>query len=258
MATNIIGGTTPTITITMGSIFSCDVVIEEWSGLTANPFDVSSLAGPITGTAVNSGTTPLTTGQNEVVIGWATVGNTSSMTVGTGYSNLVQSNVNSTTAIQSKVITATANQSSTMTAGSSSNWVAGVVTLFTKPLPPSTSADLSAAFTSPQYGDVAVDDGDYWIETGSQYVTAYYKKIWTNSTDSPSFTWRGRSTLSPQMSTVYLQIYNFNSSAWETLDTETSQPADTDFVMTGTQSANVSNYYNTRNIVAFRIYQKVI
>lgn len=241
----------------MGSIFSGDVVIEEWSGMTATPIDVLSL-GTATSTAMDSGATPLSTGQNQVVIGWGTAATTSTTVIGPSYSNLVQSNVTSSTAIQSKVTTATASHRSTMTAGASGNWVEGVVVFQTKPLPPSTVTDLNEAFSSLQYGNVSADDGDYLIQTGSLYLTAYYKKIWTNTTDSPSFTWRGRSTLSPQISPVFLQIYNVSTSTWETLDTETLQPADRDFVMSGVQSTNTANYYDTRNIVSFRIYQKVI
>lgn len=124
--------------------------------------------------------------------------------------------------------------------------------------PPSSNANLINSFTSPQVADVAGDDGDYWVQTGSEYLIQEYKKDWTNNTDSISIVWRGRTTLDTSISPVYLQIYNINSATWETLDIENMRPADVDFQMMGSQTSNVSNYYDSKFIVSFRIYQKVI
>lgn len=124
--------------------------------------------------------------------------------------------------------------------------------------PPSGGTNLINIMTGLQVGDLGGDDGDYLISTGSEFVIQEYKKQWTNNSDSPTFTWRGRTTFDTTVSPMYLQIYNVNSSAWETLDTETLRPADVDFVMSGTQTSNASNYYDSRLIVTFRIYQRII
>lgn len=124
--------------------------------------------------------------------------------------------------------------------------------------PPLTSTNLINSFTNAIYSDVAGDDGDYFIEYGSEYMIREYKYDWINNTDSPQFTWRGRSTVDTRVSPILIQIFNVNSSTWETLARETRVPADIDFSVTVTQTANVSNYYDSNNVVTFRSYQLVV
>lgn len=122
----------------------------------------------------------------------------------------------------------------------------------------SVSTSLLDSFTNAQYSDVAGDDGDYFIEYGSEYMVREYKKKWTNNTDSIRFTWRGRSTQSTAISPILIQIYNVSTASWETLAQETRVPADTDFSATVNQSTSLSNYYDVNNVVTFRSYQQVI
>lgn len=115
-----------------------------------------------------------------------------------------------------------------------------------------------AAMNSAQMSNLAADDGDYFIQTGSECVISEFKKVWTNNTDNISAIWNGRTTFSPAISPVLLQIYNVSTAAWETIDKETVVPADTDFTLQATQTANVANYYDSRLTVSFRVYQQVI
>jgi hypothetical protein len=80
----------------------------------------------------------------------------------------------------------------------------------------------------------------------------------TNNTDNITFTWNGRSTESTLISPILFQIFNANSSAWETLAVANKVPADTDFSVTVTKTTNLSNYYAADNGVIFRSYQQVI
>lgn len=123
---------------------------------------------------------------------------------------------------------------------------------------PVTGALLPNAFTSVQYGDVSNDDGDYFIEYGSMYVIRQYKKQWVNNTDNIYFVWKGRSTQSTLVSPILIQIYNVNSSKWETLATANKILADTDFQVSVSQTTSLSNYYDSSNIVTFRSYQLVV
>lgn len=120
------------------------------------------------------------------------------------------------------------------------------------------SSDLINSFTNAMYSDVGGDDGDYFIEYGSEFMIREYKKRWTNNTDNIFFTWRGRSTLSSLISPILIQIYNISTDAWETLASATTVPADTDFSVTVSQTTNLSNYYDANKIVTFRSYQQVI
>lgn len=114
------------------------------------------------------------------------------------------------------------------------------------------------SFIFPQYSQAAGDDGAYFIEYGSEYMIREYKYKNANNTDTVTFTWKGRSTESTQVSPVLIQIYNVTTAAWETLARETRVGPDIDFQATVTQSANLANYYDGNNTVTFRSYQQVI
>ena len=111
---------------------------------------------------------------------------------------------------------------------------------------------------SVQAGNTTVCDTDYYIEYGSEYVISQFKYTHINNTDNILITWEGRSTLASTVSPILLQIYNNNSSTWETLVNETRMAADTDFRMQASQSINLSNYYDSNNVVSGRVYQLVI
>lgn len=123
---------------------------------------------------------------------------------------------------------------------------------------PSYDTDLETLFTESDYTDVADDDGVYVALTPS-YLEPYAIFLWkdrnTNNTDGITATCRVKAALAPSSSTVYLQIYNRNSSSWETLDTNNIAAADIEFILTGTQTTNLSYYYDSSYWVACRIYQ---
>lgn len=124
--------------------------------------------------------------------------------------------------------------------------------------PPLTSDNLTNAFTNDIYSDVAVDDGDYFIEYGSEYLIQEYKYTNTNNTDSIIFDWNGRSTEATTVSPILIQIYNNTSALWETLARETRVAADTDFSVRVSVTSNLSNYYDSNNVVVTRSYQQVV
>jgi len=123
---------------------------------------------------------------------------------------------------------------------------------------PTTGADDIDIDTNKNYMNVSVDDGDYFIQYGSEYMIQEFKKKWTNNTDNISFIWKGRSTLSTVTSPLLIQVYNVNSATWETLAREKRMPADFDFTLRALVTQNVSNYYDSNNVVTFRSYQQVI
>lgn len=111
--------------------------------------------------------------------------------------------------------------------------------------------------TAVQYSNQLGDDGDYLIQTGAKYLIQQFKDLHQNNIDNPFFTWKGRSTISTISSPILVQIYNVNSAAWELLGIINTVRADTDTSITVAQTTNVSNYYDTRNIITFRLYQQV-
>jgi len=126
---------------------------------------------------------------------------------------------------------------------------------------PTNDNPLSTQYAAQDYTDVGTDDTDYVgvVTVATGYMVHQFEKFNTNenNTDAIIVSVVSRSTLAPSSSTVYLQIYNRDTEEWETLDSDNSTGANTDLTLSGTQSADLSNYYDANYIVALRIYQGV-
>lgn len=66
-----------------------------------------------------------------------------------------------------------------------------------------------------------------------------------------------KSTLSTETDPIYLQIYNYQTVAWETLDVNDTTLEDVPFDLVGRITTNLENYYNVfnSNQVVIRVYQ---
>ena len=121
---------------------------------------------------------------------------------------------------------------------------------------PTTSADLDTLYTDQEEIDVSTDNGTYVNVEGSNYLIHQHAKVNSNKS-ALSIKWNGQSTLAPSSSTVYLQIYNFNTNSWETLSSNNSASANTDFSLTGSKTTNLTYYYDSDNYCYVRVYQNV-
>lgn len=119
-------------------------------------------------------------------------------------------------------------------------------------------ADLLSDLNAYQVSNLSADDGDYFIQRGSEFTALHFQLIGTNNTSNINVIWKGRSTESSIISPIYLQIFNQNSAQWETLDYDNTKPADTDYILNGEVTNNVANYYDQLFQVTCRIYQQVI
>jgi len=72
--------------------------------------------------------------------------------------------------------------------------------------------------------------------------------------DSCTLEWEGQTNLAPSLSTVYLQIFNRYTPAWQTVDTDNTSSADTDFVLTA-NIADLTNYKDANNVIVCRVFQ---
>jgi hypothetical protein len=122
---------------------------------------------------------------------------------------------------------------------------------------PANDADLETPFTCPEYIYVKTDDDVYTTIAGAggQYTLKQFKNKHTNDTDNIVLTWKGKSNKAPSSSTVYLQIYNRNSTTWENLDSDSVTGADVEFTLSGSITSNHSDYYDAGNWISCRVYQ---
>lgn len=122
---------------------------------------------------------------------------------------------------------------------------------------PSDEADLENEFSEANYTSVEDDDEDRVPQTanGEEFSVFQFRDKF-DAQQIISVSWNGQSSQAPSESPVYLQIYNYNSNLWETLDSESAADADTDFDLEGNQSVDLSNYFNDANWISCRIYQE--
>ena len=122
---------------------------------------------------------------------------------------------------------------------------------------PADDTDLSTGYTAGEVLDVASDDDVYVCETAlSGYVVHQYK-VYAGSQTEVIIRIKMKSSLAPSESTAYLQIYNQNTPVWETIDTDNTTVADTEFYLEA-YVGDLTNYKDGSDVVSIRIYQQQV
>ena len=124
------------------------------------------------------------------------------------------------------------------------------------PTLPSKDNNLTNTFSAQEYLDVENLDGQTSIQTSDGQYSVFLFKNKNTDQETISTTWTGKSNLAPSSSTVYLQIYNRNSTTWEPLDTDSTSSVNTNFTLTGTKTTNLSNYFDDNYWISCRVYQQ--
>jgi hypothetical protein len=123
------------------------------------------------------------------------------------------------------------------------------------PALPGNDADLSSTFSALDISGVAADDASRVLISGTSNLVQQFKVKNSNNTDQINISWNGQTSIAPSSNTVYLQIYNRTTAAWETLSSNGSAAADTDFTLLGTKSSSLTDYYDSNFFVSLRVYQ---
>jgi hypothetical protein len=119
---------------------------------------------------------------------------------------------------------------------------------------PADDTDLITDYDAQDYLDVDTKNdvrvgqtcqNTYGIHQFKDYVAA----------NSCTLEWEGQTNCPPSLSTVYLQIYNRNTPAWETVDSDNTTAEDTDFILTA-NIADLTNYKDGSNVISCRVYQQ--
>lgn len=121
---------------------------------------------------------------------------------------------------------------------------------------PTTDSDLSTLYTEDEEDDVAERDNVRVGQIGSNTYMLHQFKKFVGSNSECKVEWEGRSTLAASSSPIYLQIYN-HTSGWETIDSNSTVAANTDFEMEK-NIPSLTNYKDSQNVVACRVHQLAI
>jgi hypothetical protein len=117
-------------------------------------------------------------------------------------------------------------------------------------------SNLTTTFSTQDYTDVGTDNDTYVdLEGIEQYFQFLFKEPNANNTDDFRITWKGKSSLAPSSSTVYLQIYNRNTTSWTTIASNNTANANTKFTLTYDVTTSLSDYYDANYVISARVYQ---
>jgi hypothetical protein len=123
---------------------------------------------------------------------------------------------------------------------------------------PADDADLDVVYSSLEANYLDSTDTNLVGQQGGgtgHYLIQQYKRTVTASFATIKVTFQ--TGLTTTTSTVYFQLFNRSTGNWETIDTESSEVADTDFVLKDIKS-DLSDYQNVNDIICFRVYQQII
>lgn len=120
-----------------------------------------------------------------------------------------------------------------------------------------TDANLATEFIPVEYDYLdAIDNRPAQVTATNKYGVFLLKTRSSVGQPPLSIKWVGKTNIPGTSSAIVLQIYNRNLTTWETLTSNNTVAANIQFTMTATVGNNLSNYYDSNNIVACRVYQQ--
>jgi hypothetical protein len=119
---------------------------------------------------------------------------------------------------------------------------------------PTNDTDLETVYTAQEETDVTIKNEVMITQTGTvQYMVHQFKEFVGANTQC-RLECEAQTTLSPVASTVYLQVYNHVSLAWENIDSDSDSEINTDFTLQA-DIEDLTDYKDTSNIISCRVYQ---
>ncbi len=121
---------------------------------------------------------------------------------------------------------------------------------------PADNADLTTQYSAQDYIDVNTDDGVRVAQSasGGEYAIHQFKDF-VGAAISATLEWQGQTNQACFLSPVLLQIYNHNTTTWDTIDTDNTTTINVDFTLGATVS-DLTDYKDGNNVISCRVYQK--
>ena len=119
---------------------------------------------------------------------------------------------------------------------------------------PVDDTDLETAYSDQNYLDVDTKNNVRVGQTATNEYTIHQFKDYVGATGSCSLEWEGQTNCEGSFSTIYLQIYNRQTPAWETVDSNEVIGEDIDFILTA-NIADLTDYKDTNSVISCRVYQ---
>jgi hypothetical protein len=122
---------------------------------------------------------------------------------------------------------------------------------------PANDNNLETDYTPQEVLDVATKNDIRVPQSATGEYAIHQYKDFVGTASSCSLEWEGQTNCAPVFSTVYLQIYNRNTTLWENVDSDGASPVDTDFTLSG-NIPDLTNYKDGSNVISCRIYQLAV
>jgi hypothetical protein len=108
-----------------------------------------------------------------------------------------------------------------------------------------------------QVNNVSTVDGVYVDDIGTNtYLIHQFGNQTPSLTARIKPTWTGRiGKTATNITPVTMQIYNFNTTLWETLATNTTATGGSIVTLNGSVSTGLTNYYDNSHYCYVRVYQ---
>jgi hypothetical protein len=122
---------------------------------------------------------------------------------------------------------------------------------------PGDDADLETLYIPQDYLDVDANDATrvpVQAEGETEYIIHQFKD-YVGGAPSCTLYWDGQSDQAPSASIVNLEIYNYNSTTWENVDSDNVTGAGADFVLQGS-IPDLTNYRSPGNYITCRVWQR--
>jgi hypothetical protein len=120
---------------------------------------------------------------------------------------------------------------------------------------PVNDTNLETEFSAGDYTTVSLKDNSRVAQTADGEFAIFLFKEYSGGGSSCTIEWEGQTNYPPSLSTVYLEIFNRNTSEWEQLDSDNATNEDTDFTLNGS-IADLTNYKDGNTIISCRVYQE--
>ena len=109
-------------------------------------------------------------------------------------------------------------------------------------------------YSAQDYLDVDTKDDVRVSQSATGEYTIHQFKDYVGDKNSCTLECELQTNLAPLLSTVLLQIFNRDTPAWQTVDTDNTSAADTDFTLTA-EVADLTNYKDAGGVIVCRVYQ---
>lgn len=119
---------------------------------------------------------------------------------------------------------------------------------------PADDTNLEVLYSTQDYIDVDTDNGVYVNQSATGEKAIHQFKDYVGSVGSATFEWNGQTDLDCSVQPVTLQIYNHNTNLWETIDTDSTTGANTDFTLIA-NVPDLTDYKDASNVTSCRVWQ---